>query len=124
MEMESTVPAVPPDKVGDRFVTVFAGGTALTLAVMTALIIFLVLRNTATEKAAHNSTIAACQLSNTNRTEDIATLNAILALPAISSPQFITPAARSAQAADLARVRAQIRHEYALRNCALPYRTG
>jgi hypothetical protein len=45
----------------------------------------------------------------------------ILGLPAISKPQYITPAMREVQAAAIAKVNKEIRTAYALRDCTALY---
>ena len=96
MSGEPPVPVIPPGKVGDRFVATFMTVTLVLLAAMAGLVIYLVIR----------------------RVTDVQILDGIIALPAISKPQFITPAMRAAQQAAVVKVNAKIKKAYALRNCA------
>jgi len=112
---------IPPGKVGDRFVAVFVTVTLVLLAAMAGLCIYLVVRVSNAEGDAHAAAITACNLSNGNRSEDVQIFGDILALPAISKPQFITPAMREVQAAALAKVNARIKVAYALRDCTALY---
>ena len=113
--------AIPPGRMGDRIVAAFVAVTLALLAVLVAVIIYLVIRVSDIQGGQHADTITACRMANGNRTQDVQIFTAILALPAIARPQFITPAMRAVQEAAVARVNAEIKTAYALRNCAALY---
>jgi len=117
-EEDSPVPVIPPGKVGDRFVAVFMTVTLVLSAALVGLVVYLVVRVSNVQGVQHNATISSCQQSNASRAEEVQILGAILALPAISRPQFITPAMYADQQAAVVKVNAKIKKAYALRNCA------
>jgi hypothetical protein len=112
------VSVIPDSKVGDRFVAAFVTVTLVLLAAMTGLVIYLVIRVSDVQGDQHNATISSCQQSNASRAEEVQIFGSILALPAISRPQFITPAMYADQQAAVVKVNAKIKKAYALRNCA------
>ena len=119
------IPPRPPRRklLGDRFVGFFVTGTLVLFATLVGLVIYLVIKVSATQNAEQANTVTACQTANGNRSEDVEVLHSILALPAISSPQFITPASKARQDAALAKVHTQISKAYALHDCAKQYST-
>jgi hypothetical protein len=126
-----TRPLARSSLVADRAVAIMVIGTLVVLFAMAGMVAYLVLRvngeanaNQATAATAHASTLTACNLANANRTEDVHIFSAILALPAIAKPQFITPDMRAVQQAALDKVDAEIKAAYALRDCAALYGPG
>jgi hypothetical protein len=131
---------VPPSHrrplLGDRSVTFLVTGTLAAFLAMVGLVIYLVtqvsgvandnhtlvLQLQGVQSAATTNTINACELSNANRTEDEQIFNAILALPAIAKPQFITPANAAEQRAKVAGIVVSIHTAYAPRNCVQLYK--
>jgi hypothetical protein len=111
-------------RIGDRFVAIFMTVTLVLFAVMVVLLAILLARVSGVQGSQHADTVNACNLANANRAEDVQIFTAILALPAIARPQYITPAMRAAQDAAVAKVNAKIRTAYALRDCAALYGAG
>jgi hypothetical protein len=120
-EENPPVPVIPPGRIGDRFVAVFMTVTLVLFAALVVLVVCLVLRVSSVQGSQHADTITACNLANGNRTQDVKILGDILALPAIARPQYITPVMRAAQDAAVAKVNAEIRSAYALRDCPALY---
>jgi hypothetical protein len=105
----------------DRVVSIMVITTLFLFTIIVALVIYLVIDVAGVASGNRTNAVNACRLANGNRTEDVRIINEILNLPAISKPQFITPAMRAAQAAALVRVHADVKTAYALRDCAAEY---
>jgi hypothetical protein len=105
----------------DRAVSVIVITTLFLFTLIVALVVYLVIRVSDVADGNRADAVNACELANGNRSEDVRIINEILNLPAISKPQFITPVMRAAQDAALARVHANVKTAYALRDCAAEY---
>jgi hypothetical protein len=117
-----TAPKLPRvSRLADRAVAILVTVTLVLFAAMVALVIFLVISVSAVQGGQHSDTIVACQEANANRAEDVQIFGVILALPAIAKPQFITADMRAAQEVALAKVNAEIKTAYALRDCPALY---
>jgi hypothetical protein len=65
--------------------------------------------------------ITACNLANTNRTEDLQVFSDLIKLPAISAPQFQTGAAKATQAAGYLKLNTELKQAFAPRDCVKLY---
>jgi hypothetical protein len=102
---------------------VLAASVTLTLA-LAAGVVLLALANQRLGDQIHGSQISACRTANQNRAEDIRLLNGIIALPAISAPQFQTAVLAARQRAQAARLHQDIAAANAPRDCTAVYSAG
>jgi len=105
----------------DRVVSIMVITTLFLFTIIVGLVIYLVIDVAGVAGGNRTNAVNACRLANGNRTEDVRIINEILNLPAIAKPQFITPAMRAAQDAALAKVHADVKTAYALRDCQAEY---
>ncbi len=114
--MPSPAPPHRPSIVADRAVSILVVGTLALFLGLVGLCIYLVARvddvaggNRVAQDDAKAATIASCQQSNANRSEDMRLWTAVLALP---------PGATAAQKAQAARDLALAHKAFALRDCS------
>jgi hypothetical protein len=112
---------VPPRT--DWFTRSYLIASGLIMAALVVVVVLLGLSNRAIAQREDANLIRSCQQGNDDRATDEQIFREILALPAISSPQFITPANAVVQRAAVAKIRSDISEAYASRNCVAEYST-
>jgi hypothetical protein len=98
------------------------GAAQVTLTIALAIaVVLLALSNGHLSGAIHTEDINNCHSGNTTRLAEARIDRGILALPALSHPAGLTPAAAHAQAGAVTTLRHDITAAYALRDCAAVY---
>jgi hypothetical protein len=97
----------------DVFARAYLVFSALALAALVVITVFLVLRDAANVAAQHDSNVQQCRLANTARQQDIAIWNRITA---------VLPSATAAERSFSADLRRLARVKDAPRNCTAAYR--
>jgi heme/copper-type cytochrome/quinol oxidase subunit 2 len=115
----------PPERraKNDRFANFYLAASALVMVALIVVVVILVFHVSSVASADDRNAVTACNLANANRAEDVAIFHDILALPALASPQFITPANMARQRTAVAGIDADIKAAYAPRNCVALYST-
>jgi len=98
-----------------RFADVYLVASALVQVALIVVVVILVIQVSAVSAANHANAVTACQLANTNRTEDTTLFEELLKAP---------PHPTAAQLAAIARDLALVHKAYALRDCVALYSTG
>jgi hypothetical protein len=107
----------------ERFVNIYLVICSLALSVLIVVVIVLVFRISNVSNANRSNAITACQEANSGRLTDQLILREMLSLPAIASPQFITPASEQAQRIAVAKINQKIATAYAQHDCVAQYST-
>jgi hypothetical protein len=107
----------------ERFASIYLAVSSLVMVALIGVVVLLVVQENDLGVANRNNAVSACQQANTSRVTDQEIDRDILALPAISSPQFITPASAARQRIAVAVIQGKIRSAYALHNCVAQYST-
>jgi hypothetical protein len=115
------VPVSRSSKVSDRLISIFIIGSVVLNIALIISVVFLGLGNRTVGNKEDASSIRACQRANADRRKNIEFISEILALPAISTPQFITSAHARQQEIAVTRIKAEVRSANIQRNCVAAY---